>query len=157
MLVGLFAAGDPAGRLMSAPFGGRSLDDADDWLRNWTAQASTRAEAAQRMSEGVAALTSTATLADGAIKATVAGSGLLTGLELDDRVQRMPGRELAAQIMRAVAQAQAGLNTKVAAVVSDTVGAESETGRAVMTSFERRFPEPPPPEEQQQGAEGRRD
>jgi DNA-binding protein YbaB len=105
------------------------------------------------MSDEVAALKSTATLADGAIKVTVAGSGLLVGLELDDRVQRFPGRELAAQIMRAVAKAQAALNTKVAEVVAGTVGAESETGRAVVSSFERRFPEPP----QEEGPEGRRD
>lgn len=142
---------------MTGPFSGRSLDDADDWLRNWTSQASARAEAAQRMSDKVSALTSAATAADGAIKVKVAGSGLLVGLELDDRVQRLPGRELAAQIMRAVAQAQAGLNSKVAEVVADTVGADSETGRAVVTSFERRFPEPPEEEQQQQQREGRRD
>jgi DNA-binding protein YbaB len=128
---------------VTGPFAGRSLDEADEWLRHWTAQASTRAEATQRMSDQVAGLTSTATAADGAIKATVAGSGLLVRLELDDRVQRMPGRDLAAQIMRAVAMAQADLSPKVAAVVADTIGADSETGRAVVTSFERRFPAPP--------------
>jgi DNA-binding protein YbaB len=122
---------------------GRNLDDAEEWLRSWTAQASARAEAAQQMSERVAGLTSTASVADGAITVTVAGSGVLTGLELDDRVQRMPGRDLAAQIMRAVQKAQSGLNAKVATVVEETVGPESETGQAVLGSFERRFPDVP--------------
>jgi DNA-binding protein YbaB len=136
---------------------GRNLDDAEEWLRSWTAQASARAEAAQQMSERVAGLTSTATVADGAIKVTVAGSGVLVGLELDDRVQRLPGRDLAAQIMTAVQKAQSGLNAKVAVVVQETVGPESETGQAVLGSFERRFPAVP---EEGPGGEregGRRD
>ena len=33
---------------------GRNLEDAEQWLRSWTAQASARAEAAQRMPERVA-------------------------------------------------------------------------------------------------------
>ncbi len=94
------------------------------------------------MSERVAALSSTVSLADGAITVTVAGSGVLTALELDDRVQRLPGSELSAEIMRAIQKAQAGLNAQVAMVVEETVGHESDTGRAVLTSFERRFPEP---------------
>ena len=48
---------------------GRNLDDAEEWLRSWTAQASARAEAAQQMSDRVAGLTSTVTVADGAITA----------------------------------------------------------------------------------------
>lgn len=119
--------------------GGRA-EDAEDWLRTWTAQVSARAEAAQQMSERVAGLTSTVSVADGAITVTVAGSGVLTALELDDEVHRFSGRELSAEIMRAIHKAQAGLNAKVAEVVDETVGHGSETGRAVLTSFERRFP-----------------
>lgn len=132
-----------------------NLDQAEDWLREWTARASSKAEAAQRMSERVAALTSTATGHDGAIKVTVGGSGVVTAMELDDRVRQLPGRELAAQIMKTIAAAQAGLNAGVAAVVNETVGAETETGRAVLGSFERRFPAPAE-EERQEGQEGRR-
>lgn len=137
-------------------------DEAEEWLREWTARASSKAEAAQRMSEQVAALTSTATGNDGAIKVTVAGSGVVTGLELDDRVRQLPGRELSAQIMRVIGLAQAGLNAKVADVVSQTVGAETETGNAVLASFERRFPAVSEEDGQdvrdgRDGREGRRD
>jgi DNA-binding protein YbaB len=116
---------------------GRNLDDAEEWLRSWTAQASARAEAAQQMSDRVVGLKSTASVANGAITVTVAGSGIVTGLELDDRVQRFSGRDLSTQIMRAIQKAQAGLNQKVAAVVAETVGAETETGQAVLGSFVR--------------------
>ena len=134
---------------------GRNIDDAEEWLRSWTAQASARAEAAQQMSERVAALTSEVSAADGAIKVTVAGSGMLTGLQLDDRVQQMSGRALSEEIMRAITRAQAGLTEKVADVVRDTVGAETETGRAVVGSFERRFPPVDSEEDDQRSAGGR--
>jgi hypothetical protein len=41
--------------------------------------------------------------------------------------------------MATVALAQAGLAEKVAAVVDETVGADSEAGRAVVSSFDLRF------------------
>ena len=119
---------------------GRDVDGAEEWLRSWTAQADARAQAALEMSQRVADLSSTVSVAEGAITVTVAGSGVLTGLELDDRVRRLSGRDLAAQIMRAVGKAQAGLNEMVATVVAETVGPASETGQAVLGSFERRFP-----------------
>jgi DNA-binding protein YbaB len=130
-----------------------NLDQAEEWLREWTARASGKAEAAQRMSERVAALTSTATGHDGAIKVTVAGSGIVTAMELDDRVRQLPGRELSAQIMRVMAAAQAGLTARVAEVVNETVGAETETGQAVLGSFERRFPAAT----EEEGQDSRRD
>lgn len=136
---------------------GGNLDSAEEWLRSWTAQADARAQAAMLMSERVADLSSTVRVADGAITVTVAGSGVLTGLELDDRVQRMSGRDLAGQIMRAVAKAQAGLNEQVATVVAETVGPASETGQAVLGSFERRFPAvSDEPEGNREGEAGRR-
>jgi hypothetical protein len=65
---------------------------------------------------------------------------VLTGLELDDRVQRLRGRELARAIMSTMRRAQTGLTHQVAEAVGETVGADSETGRAVLESFAQRFP-----------------
>jgi DNA-binding protein YbaB len=118
----------------------RNLDEADEWIRSWTARASARAEAAQRLSERVSSLSSTVRVADGAITVTVSGAGLVTGLELDDRVRHLTGRALSEAILGAIGQAQAGLTEQVTVVVQETVGMDSETGQAVVTSFERRFP-----------------
>jgi hypothetical protein len=60
-------------------------------------------------------------------------------LELDDRVQRLPGAELARQITTVIRHAEANLAAKVASEVQQTVGADTETGRAVIRSFETRF------------------
>jgi hypothetical protein len=87
----------------------------------------------------MATLTSTADGDDGAIRVTVASSGNVTGLELDDRVQGYSGADLAAAILQVMRRAQAGLLDRVAAAVKETVGADSETGRAVLDNFAQRF------------------
>ena len=119
---------------------GRDVDDAEEWVRSWSSQVSGRAEAAAALADRVAALTASADGDGGAIRVTVASSGNLTGLALDDRVQRLPGRTLAEEIMRTVRRAQAGLSERVAEAVDETVGADTETGRAVLESFAQRFP-----------------
>ena len=126
---------------------GRNLDDAEEWVRSWSSPVSGGAGAAAALADRVAGLTSSATGEDGAITVTVASSGNLTGLQLEDRVQRLSGADLSAGILRVMRRAQAGLGDRVAVAVDETVGAESETGRAVLNSFAQRFPaEPDEPE-----------
>jgi hypothetical protein len=122
---------------------GRNLDDAEEWVRSWSAQVSGRAEAAAALADRVAGLSSSATGDDGNIRVTVASSGNVTGLQLADRVQRLSGEELSAEILRVMRRAQAGLSERVAAAVDETVGADTETGRAVLDSFAQRFPAEP--------------
>ncbi|GII22650.1 YbaB/EbfC family nucleoid-associated protein [Planosporangium mesophilum] len=118
----------------------RDIDDAEAWLESWTAGVSAQAERAAALSRRVAALTGSATSTDRSIKVSVGASGQVEGLELDDRVQRLPGAELARQIMTVMRAAQAHLAAQVAGEVQATVGADTETGRAVINSFESRFP-----------------
>ena len=122
---------------------GRNLDDAEEWGRSWNSQASGRAEATAALADRVAGLAASATGGDGAIHVSVNSSGNVTELELDDRARRLPGADLAAEIMLTMRRAQAGLGERVAAAVEETVGAESETGRAVLESFVQRFPAVP--------------
>lgn len=121
---------------------GRDPDEAQEWVRSWTAQVSAQARAAAELSDRVSTVTASAVGARGAVRVTVAASGVVTALELADRVQRMPGAELAEAIMATIARAQAQLAGQVASAVRDTVGADSETGRAVVASYAARFPEP---------------
>ena len=110
-----------------------------------SADATSAPDAAAALADRMATLTSSADGDQGAIRVTVASSGNLTGLELDDRVQGYPGADLAAEILQVMRRAQAGLVDRVAAAVEQTVGADSETGRAVLDSFEQRFPASPEP------------
>jgi DNA-binding protein YbaB len=121
---------------------GGDLDDADEWVRSWNAQAP-GAEATATLADRVAGLAASASGGDGAIRVRVNSNGNLTGLALDDRVHRLTGDDLAAEILRAMHRAQAGLCEQVAAAVGETVGEESDTGRAVLESFAQRFPPVP--------------
>jgi YbaB/EbfC DNA-binding family len=110
------------------------IDAAEDWLDDWTAGISAQAERAATLSRRVAALTASAESADGSIKVTVGSAGQVESLDLDDA-------ELARRILSVMRKAQSNLARQVTAQVQDTVGADTETGRAVIDSFELRFPQ----------------
>jgi DNA-binding protein YbaB len=112
---------------------------AEDWVRNWSASMSERAAAAQALSDEVARLTVTATDRERWITVTVNGSGAVTDLRLEPEAG-LDMDALAAEILRTMRRAQAELAERVAAVAARTVGPDSETARAVVSGFERRFP-----------------
>jgi hypothetical protein len=115
------------------------LDEASEWVRTWADHIGERAASAQRMAHDVAAITATVRDSSGDITVTVDSTGMLTRLDLADRVRNRTGAELAADIMATVRQAQADLTAKISAVVAATVGTDSVTGATVIGSFERRF------------------
>jgi hypothetical protein len=119
---------------------GRNVDDAGEWVRSWNSQAPGGAEVTAALADRVAGVAASATGGAGAVHVSVNSNGNMTDLGLDDRVRRLPGADLAAEIMRTMRRAQAGLVDQVAAAVEETVGAESDTGRAVLESFTQRFP-----------------
>ncbi len=97
------------------------------------------------LADRLASLSASATGDDGVVTVTVAGSGIVTGLRLDDRVQQHTGATLSAEILRTMRRAQAALVTQVTEVVDETVGTSSETGRAVLESITPQVPEPDEP------------
>lgn len=116
------------------------IDAAEDWLDAWAGQANKQASRSVELSRRVAALTSTATGRDGAIRVTVGSAGQVERLDLDDRVHELSGPRLAEEIVSVMRRAQAALSGRVAEEVEATVGADTETGRAVIHSFDTRFP-----------------
>ncbi|MEU8657283.1 YbaB/EbfC family nucleoid-associated protein [Actinoplanes philippinensis] len=118
------------------------VDAAEEWLDSWASQVDARAQRAVELSRRVAALTAAAEGRDGAIRVRVGSSGQVEALDLDDRVHELSGPRLAGEIMAVIGRAQAALAARVAEQVRDTVGADSEAGRAVIDSFETRFPAP---------------
>ncbi|GIE95774.1 YbaB/EbfC family nucleoid-associated protein [Paractinoplanes rishiriensis] len=97
------------------------------------------------LADRLAALSASATGDDGAVTVTVAGSGVVTGLRLDDAVRRLTGETLSAEIMRTMRRAQAALAEQVTAAVDETVGAGTETGRAVLGTLTGRASQPVEP------------
>jgi DNA-binding protein YbaB len=118
------------------------IDAAEEWLDSWVGQVNARAERSVELSRRVAALTATAEGAQGAIRVTVGSAGQVETLQLDERVHKFPAPRLAQEIMQVMRQAQAALSMKVAEAVRTTVGEDTETGRAVIHSFDARFSPP---------------
>jgi hypothetical protein len=118
-------------------------DAAEDWLDHWAASVSAQAERAATLSRRVAALTGHASSTDDSIRVTVGSSGQLEKLDLDDRATDLRGDELSRRILTVMRKAQSDLAAQVSTEVEATVGAETETGRAVIHSFSTRFPAPP--------------
>jgi YbaB/EbfC DNA-binding family protein len=123
----------------------RDIDAAEEWLDSWAGQVNEQAQRSVDLSRRVAALTGSAEGRDGAIRVTVGSAGQVERLELDDRVHELPGPRLAEEIIAVMRRAQAGLSSRVADEVRATVGQDSETGRAVLQSFDTRFPAPDDP------------
>ncbi|GAA1643119.1 YbaB/EbfC family nucleoid-associated protein [Actinoplanes couchii] len=118
------------------------LDAAEEWLDSWVSQVDAQAERSIELSRRVAALTGSAEGLAGAIRVTVGPAGQVEALDLDDRVHDLSGPLLGREILAVMRRAQAVLAARVAEQVQATVGADSEAGRAVIGSFEARFPEP---------------
>ena len=114
----------------------RDIDGAEEWLDSWVAGVDANAARAVELSRRVAGLTGAARSRDGTITVAVGSAGQVVRLALAEHPAL--GRE----IMALIARAQADLSAQVAEQVQDTVGADSETGRAVLHSYEERFPAP---------------
>ncbi|MBB4690066.1 YbaB/EbfC family nucleoid-associated protein [Paractinoplanes abujensis] len=115
-------------------------DDAEGWVRSWSASVSEQAAATQSMADQVSRLESTASDRERLVRVTVDGSGCVTGLELEPEARRYDMDRLAKEILRTMRQAQARLTEQVAAIAERTVGVDTPTGRAVVSGFESRFP-----------------
>jgi hypothetical protein len=116
------------------------IDAAEEWLDAWVGQVNAQAARSVELSRRVAVLTGSAQGRDGAIRVTVGSAGQVQRLELDERVHELSGSRLAEEILSVIRRAQADLSGRVAEQVRDTVGADTETGRAVIHSFDTRFP-----------------
>jgi len=121
-------------------FEGPDLDAAERRIDDWQAGFEQRAAQARELATRLARLTASARSDDGLVTVTVGGNGMLTGLELDEKVRRQPAAQTARQILATLAAAQAELRTQATTVTAETVGTDSETGKAVIASLARRQP-----------------
>jgi hypothetical protein len=119
-------------------FNGRDPDEAARLVDEWQAGIEARAAQARELASRLGALTASARSDDGLVSVTVGPSGGITGLELTDGIRDRPAAETARAILATVRAAQASLTTAATAVAAETVGADSETGKAVIASYASR-------------------
>ncbi|RRO13270.1 YbaB/EbfC family DNA-binding protein [Saccharopolyspora rhizosphaerae] len=121
-------------------------------VREWQDRAAEKAEKFTRLQQHVEQISVTETSRDGAIRVTVASSGMLQDLQLADNANNRPMPRLGAEIMRLVQQAQAKIPGQMQQAVEDTVGLADPAAQHVLDQARRHFPEPPPEEEPPRGA-----
>lgn len=114
------------------------LDGAERWVDDWQAGFEERAAQARELSARLAGLTASARSDDGLIEVTVGSAGTMVGLELAEGIRRQPAEQTAREILTTLAAAQAAMTAAATEVTAETVGADSETGRAVIASFTAR-------------------
>lgn len=110
----------------------------------WQASIEARAARARELSARLTGLTATARDRDGLIAVTVNRGGVVTDLRLDDRVRAVPPAQLARAILAVMAGAQALLVDRVREAATETLGADSESARAVVASFAQQLHGVPP-------------
>jgi hypothetical protein len=119
-------------------FGGRSfdvgpqgLDTAEDLVDGWLAKIEDRAARAATLTTRLGELSATAQSETGRVSVTVGATGVVTGLELDEAIREQPAADTAIEILATLQAALVSLATKAGVVTAETVGTDSETGRAV--------------------------
>ena len=115
-----------------------NLDGAERMVDDWQAGIEQRAALAGELSTRLAALTATARSDDGLVTVTVGASAQMTGLDLDEAIRRRPAAQTARDILSTTRAAQAVLVTQVTTATEQTLGADSETGKAVIASYAAR-------------------
>jgi DNA-binding protein YbaB len=115
------------------------LDGARRWVDDWQSSIEDRAARARELTGRLSGLSATARDRDGLVEVTVAQSGVVTGLRLDERVRDAPAAHLARVIMAVMAGAQSMLVERVREATAQTLGDDSESGRAVVASYAGRL------------------
>lgn len=100
------------------------------------------AAATQDMAARMQALTATASDANGLATVTVDSGGGLVAAEFAARIQRTAPEAVSRALMEALAEAKRRIVDQTQEVVAQTVGADSETGRAVTQSLRERLAAP---------------
>jgi DNA-binding protein YbaB len=116
-------------------FGARSFEVGEDLVDAWLAKIEARAAPSAVLANRLAALTATATSEDGLISVTVGGTGLVTGLTLDEAIRARPAEGTARAILATLRAAQVSLADQAGTAAAETVGRDSETGRAVLAAY----------------------
>jgi DNA-binding protein YbaB len=116
-------------------FDGRDLDEAERMVDDWQAGIEERAVQARALSARLGSLTATAQSEDELVKVTVGASGTMSDLTLEEGIRDRPADETARAILATLRAAQATLTKAATLATAETVGADSETGKAVIASY----------------------
>jgi YbaB/EbfC DNA-binding family len=119
-------------------FDGRDLDEAERLVDDWQAGFEQRAAQARALSARLGSLTATVRSEDELVTVTVGAAGSVADLKLEEGIRDRPAVETARAILATLHAAQSALTRAATEATAETVGADSETGKAVIASYAAR-------------------
>lgn len=119
-------------------FDGRDPDEAERLVDGWQAGIEERATRTRDLAERLRALTATAHSEDGLVSVTIDSHGDITALVLEEGIRNRPAATTGRAILATLRAARVSLAEAATAATDETVGADSETGKAVIASYEMR-------------------
>jgi DNA-binding protein YbaB len=119
-------------------FDGRDLNEAERLVDEWQAGIEERATRTRDLAERLRALTATARSEDDLVSVTIDSHGDISDLLLKAGVRDQPAAVTARAILATLRAARRSLAEAASAATDKTVGADSETGKAVIASYEMR-------------------
>lgn len=113
-------------------------------LDRWAAEAKAKAQRYQAMRAQVGQVSVTESSKDGTVTVTVDSAGNVTDLRITDAVKEMSGSQAASAVLLTLRRAQSRLPEKLAEVMTDTIGDDSQTMNTIVGNYRAKFPEPEP-------------
>ncbi|GAA3887237.1 YbaB/EbfC family nucleoid-associated protein [Saccharothrix violaceirubra] len=127
---------------MTDPVFGTDEVRTEQEIARWAEGVAKKAERYQDLNRRVADVTIREVSRDGLVRLTVDATGALRELEISDKSREVGGASLAASIMATMRRAQSRISGAVAEAVAEAGIVEPGTAQALVSSYERRFPEP---------------
>jgi len=115
------------------------LSAAEAWIDGWQASLQERADEARLLRERLETVTGVGWDRRRLVWVTVAATGALADVVLDERIRRQPVATTRAQILEAAQAAQADLTLKAARITAETIGMHHPTADAIVRSFAQRM------------------
>jgi DNA-binding protein YbaB len=113
-------------------------------LAAWKGRIDRLAADTKSMSDRLQELRSTASDDNGLVVVTVDSTGVLVGLELTQRIQRVAPDVVARAIMSTIGEAKRKIAASSREIIEETVGTESEAARAIAARVEHQLRGPDP-------------
>ncbi|MEV8504887.1 YbaB/EbfC family nucleoid-associated protein [Actinoplanes sp. NPDC051475] len=108
-------------------------------IDEWEHALQRRAEQAQSLAQRTEGLFATARSDDRLVEVTVSSNGQLLDLRLDEDIRHQSAATTAREIVATLRRARADLLRQFDEATAETIGADSETGRALMRSIRVRL------------------
>lgn len=108
-------------------------------LAAWKQRADERLEATKQLAEKMENLKVGAVNEANTVRVTVDATGAMTDLKLHPSITTESADDIASEIMDTLREARLAVSEGAAMILERTVGGDTETGRAVLASFHKRF------------------